>query len=325
MANITVSANVDTMLQAANNAAIRTAIGAGDVTLAGTQTITGAKTFSDDIEINVNGASNSSKAIVINTSGTNFESDTGIIEGTHAATGAYSGGTWLRFRAGGVNRFRVQGDGDLYFAAGTASGTAVQFANPVSSLCPELRMTRQGGSTSGNDFIKLDTSAGEVFSVDAAGGIDCDNILAGTGIAFGTDTAAANTLDDYEEGSWTPTVLFGGASVSVTYDAQVGRYTKIGNSVSASCFMDLSSKGSSTGSAVLGGLPFTSLNVASNHVATTLRLQSISFADVPMAYLTPNSTVVQLQESNNAGVVTTLTDGNFVDSSTVMVSVTYRV
>ena len=185
MANITVSANVDTMLQAANNAAIRTAIGAGDVTLAGTQTITGAKTFSDDIEINVNGASNSSKAIVINTSGTNFESDTGIIEGTHAATGAYSGGTWLRFRAGGVNRFRVQGDGDLYFAAGTASGTAVQFANPVSSLCPELRMTRQGGSTSGNDFIKLDTSAGEVFSVDAAGGIDCDNIATVAGVVVG--------------------------------------------------------------------------------------------------------------------------------------------
>ena len=301
MANITVSANVDTMLQAANNAAIRTAIGAGDVV--------GPASATDNAVVRYDGTTGK----LVQDSGVTIL-DSGRV-GIGDATPSY--------------QLDVNGDaginGDTYISAGTASRTAVAFANPVSSLCPELRMTRQGGSTSGNDFIKLDTSAGEVFSVDAAGGIDCDNILAGTGIAFGTDTAAANTLDDYEEGSWTPTVLFGGASVSVTYDAQVGRYTKIGNSVSASCFMDLSSKGSSTGSAVLGGLPFTSLNVASNHVATTLRLQSISFADVPMAYLTPNSTVVQLQESNNAGVVTTLTDGNFVDSSTVMVSVTYRV
>ena len=68
----------------------------------------------------------------------------------------------------------VNGDaginGDTYISAGTASRTAVAFANPVSSLCPELRMTRQGASTSTNDFIKLDTSSGEVVSIDASGG-----------------------------------------------------------------------------------------------------------------------------------------------------------
>src|SRR3569623_1696890 len=43
-------------------------------------------------------------------------------------------------------------------------------------------------------------------------------------------SANANTLDDYEEGSWTPTVSFTGASTGVTYGGTtLGRYTKIGN------------------------------------------------------------------------------------------------
>jgi len=294
MANITVSANVDTMLQAANNAAIRTAIGAGDVTLAGTQTITGAKTFSDDLIL-----AGASKL------GIGTASPGSLL--TLSADAAHE----IQLNRTGANPgvCKIENSGNLLVLSNNVTGIDLKTG---STLATRIRIS------SGGDVGIGTTSPDEKIDVVGAGRFS-------TGVTFGTDTAAANKLDDYEEGSWTPTVLFGGASVSVTYDAQVGRYTKIGNSVSASCFMDLSSKGSSTGSAVLGGLPFTSLNVASNNVATTLRLQSISFADVPMAYLTPNSTVVQLQESNNAGVVTTLTDGNFVDSSTVMVSVTYRV
>jgi len=294
MANITVSANVDTMLQAANNAAIRTAIGAGDVTLAGTQTITGAKTFSDDLIL-----AGASKL------GIGTASPGSLL--TLSADAAHE----IQLNRTGANPgvCKIENSGNLLVLSNNVTGIDLKTG---STLATRIRISSSGDVGIGT------TSPDEKIDVVGAGRFS-------TGVTFGTDTAAANKLDDYEEGSWTPTVLFGGASVSVTYDAQVGRYTKIGNSVSASCFMDLSSKGSSTGSAVLGGLPFTSLNVASNNVATTLRLQSISFADVPMAYLTPNSTVVQLQESNNAGVVTTLTDGNFVDSSTVMVSVTYRV
>ena len=50
--------------------------------------------------------------------------------------------------------------------------------------------------------------------------------LAGAGITFNGDTATANELDDYEEGTWTPSV--GGTA---TYTHQDGRYTKIGNTV----------------------------------------------------------------------------------------------
>ena len=71
------------------------------------------------------------------------------------------------------------------------------------------------------------------------------------GILFGTDTADANTLDDYEEGTWTPT--FVGATLSTA----TGHYTKIGNTVHV--FYHLLTTGGlpSSGTQVqVGGLPF---------------------------------------------------------------------
>jgi hypothetical protein len=60
----------------------------------------------------------------------------------------------------------------------------------------------------------------------------------------------ANTLDDYEEGSWTPSV--GG---SATYTAQNGRYTKIGNKVTIECLLTINVIGTGSQS-VISGLPF---------------------------------------------------------------------
>ncbi len=62
--------------------------------------------------------------------------------------------------------------------------------------------------------------------------------------------AGANVLDDYEEGTWTPTI--GGSSI--IYAVQSGRYTKIGNVVYFQCHLRLTS-GSPT--ATMSGLPFT--------------------------------------------------------------------
>lgn len=66
-----------------------------------------------------------------------------------------------------------------------------------------------------------------------------------------------NTLDDYEEGTWTPTLRFGGLSTGITYSAQQGNYIKIGRSVSAQFYMVLTSNGTATGAATLAGHPFT--------------------------------------------------------------------
>jgi hypothetical protein len=70
-------------------------------------------------------------------------------------------------------------------------------------------------------------------------------------------SADANTLDDYEEGTWTPTLRFGGATTGITYVYQNGLYTKVGNLVFIRVTIVLTSKGSATGSATVTGLPFT--------------------------------------------------------------------
>ena len=171
--------------------------------------------------------------------------------------------------------------------------------------------------TSGNLGLGT-TSPDEKLDVVGAGRFS-------TGVTFGTDTAAANKLDDYEEGSWTPTISFGGASVSVEYDLQVGRYTKIGDLVTASCYMDLADSGTSTGNAVLAGLPFASKTLTGGSTPATLRLENISFADIPMGYNGSNTSTIIFQESTNAGTVSTLTNGNFSDTSIVTLSISYRV
>jgi hypothetical protein len=53
-------------------------------------------------------------------------------------------------------------------------------------------------------------------------------------------SADANTLDDYEEGTWTPTAIGSSTAGSTTYSNRVGTYTKIGNQVTATGFVAVS-------------------------------------------------------------------------------------
>lgn len=66
-----------------------------------------------------------------------------------------------------------------------------------------------------------------------------------------------NTLDDYEEGSWTPTLIGDTGASGQTYTAQLGRYVKVGRSITCWGSLTLSVKGTLTGTfAVISGLPY---------------------------------------------------------------------
>ena len=68
----------------------------------------------------------------------------------------------------------------------------------------------------------------------------------------------ANTLDDYEEGTWTPTLTDGTNNVS-SYYYQFGSYIKIGRKVTINCTISVNNKGSlGSGGVYITGLPFTS-------------------------------------------------------------------
>ena len=82
------------------------------------------------------------------------------------------------------------------------------------------------------------------------------------GICFNSDTAAANALDDYEEGTFTPTLsVSGNSNANVTLN-DGGTYTKVGRHVYARAYITLTSKGSGASAStpvMLGGLPFTAI------------------------------------------------------------------
>lgn len=89
---------------------------------------------------------------------------------------------------------------------------------------------------------------------------DITSLTAGiTGIKFAptqTPSSDVNTLDDYEEGTWTPAMTFGGNAVGLAHNQQTGRYIKIGRLVMVTFAIGISTKGSSTGTLFVGGLPF---------------------------------------------------------------------
>ena len=85
------------------------------------------------------------------------------------------------------------------------------------------------------------------------------NLYLSGGVYLG-GTGAANKLDDYEEGTWTPTFDFITAGdLSVTYSVQQGTYTKIGNLVEVHLELSTSvfTHTTASGTFIIRGLPFT--------------------------------------------------------------------
>mgnify|MGYP003335848081 CR=1 FL=1 len=78
-----------------------------------------------------------------------------------------------------------------------------------------------------------------------------------TGVLFGSDTATANTLNDYEEGTWTPTIgQTTTEPTNIVYDYQRGVYTKVGNLVTVWFDFNLTSFTPGNGRYRVGSLPF---------------------------------------------------------------------
>jgi hypothetical protein len=95
-----------------------------------------------------------------------------------------------------------------------------------------------------------------------------------SGIQFPATQSAssnANTLDDYEEGTWTPAFAFG-TSGSVTYSTQAGYYRKVGSLVFVECNIIIASVSSPTGNVTVNNLPFTVSSSTENVASLSLGL-----------------------------------------------------
>ena len=82
-------------------------------------------------------------------------------------------------------------------------------------------------------------------------------------LSAATDKKIAATGVLGVSGSFTPVIAFGGAQTGITYTTQTGRYIRNGNLVWVTIQIGLSSKGSASGNAAIGNLPYSYAGVAS--------------------------------------------------------------
>lgn len=232
-----------------------------------------------------------------------------------------------------TNRLAVAADASLFTHNGAShrlSLNKASAADTASLLYSDNFSGRAELGLNGDDAFHLKVSP------DGSAWIEALNIAQASGLvslpigqlafpATQNPSANANTLDDYEEGSWTPVLNFGGAATGITYAAgTLGRYTKIGRLVTATANLILSSKGSATGVAQLVGLPFASLNdTISSSCAVGLATGYAAMTGAVQATVQANSTKINLFASGN-GAAANLTNANFTNTSAVLLTACYE-
>ena len=198
-------------------------------------------------------------------------------------------------------------------------------------------VTLQEPAVAGTTTINLPASTGTIALLQTpsfattigVGGATA--AASGAGITFPATQSAssdANTLDDYEEGTWTPTIVFGGANAGQT-GTFAGFYTKTGNQVFATALINLTNKGSSTGTMAIGGLPFTS-NSNANYRATSASMlwNDLATSYVYMFTLIGASGTSMEVLAATAAATTNATNpnhSNINNNSSFRVSITYQV
>jgi len=150
------------------------------------------------------------------------------------------------------------------------------------------------------------------------------------GITFNGDTAAANALDDYEEGTYTPQISATDGIGTMTYSAQVGRYTKVGNRVSFNLYVSIASKGTLAGS-LRFTLPFTVNNVTNYNsvfswwINSAVSGQRFDGDTMQFCFASPNSSIALPYGSNGSGGLDHLNANHVQNGTDFMVGGTYEV
>ncbi len=174
----------------------------------------------------------------------------------------------------------------------------------------------QSADTSGE--IELQSNGTTALKVNTNEGIQILNCLgvgnatpstSGAGITFPATQSAstdANTLDDYEEGTFTPTIRGSSTAGTGTYSTQNGTYIKIGRSVTVFGYIRWSAH-TGTGAMQISNLPFTSFNGGDNYSVAPIFLQNIALtaSNYAQAVQVPNSTQIDLYQYPTGGGSTT--------------------
>jgi hypothetical protein len=131
------------------------------------------------------------------------------------------------------------------------------------------------------------------------------------------DSVDANTLDDYEEGTFTPTFVNIGTG---TYGAVSGTYTKIGNLVTCSISIAMATLGSASGQLIVSGLPF-AIGADAAPISSAISASGVATQRSDLVGIGQTTTVAMAYASSAAS----WTHADLGATATIKFSVTYRV
>jgi hypothetical protein len=93
-------------------------------------------------------------------------------------------------------------------------------------------------------------------------------VASGQGIDFSATSGAGTSelFNDYEEGTWTPTLTTNGFSGAVTLTSATGTYTKVGRQVTVQCYLILSGFAYQLSFNLIAGLPYSAGSNAGSYM-----------------------------------------------------------
>jgi hypothetical protein len=153
-------------------------------------------------------------------------------------------------------------------------------------------------------------------------------LASGTGgIQFGGDTAAANALDDYEEGTWTPVVTDGTNDGTMNANS-AGTYVKVGSLVTCTAYVYASDLSALSGALSIKGLPFT--NGSANRNRTGVAIGQVDNVSLGGAYslaahIPPGNNPIVLYVNDNATGSTTLQASEVNNTFILNLGFAYRI
>jgi hypothetical protein len=154
------------------------------------------------------------------------------------------------------------------------------------------------------NFTVARTDAAQSFTGDQT--LSTGNLVIGTsgkGIDFSATpgTGTSELLADYEEGTFTATIIGSTSAGTASYTSQTGYYTKIGNAVAISLYIDWSS-GTGTGALRISGLPYAS--AASRYQSMTIgQLENVTktVSTTVAAQINPSTVAINFIEIPSLG------------------------
>jgi len=209
-------------------------------------------------------------------------------------------------------------DSSARVGIGTSSPAVTVHAEAAQA---ELQLKSTSGTNSaGLRFVPGGETNALYIYADGSRNINIDNhatsiasFRAGGGLTFNGDTAAANALDDYEEGTWDPVYNFSTSGDATVVSA--GRYIKVGSIVHVQGYVYINNSNSLSGNVLITGLPFASSSSPSQRSSAFVIGQARAWpGDDPYLrlLLEPNSSGIKMfNNDTSAAANARLTNANF--------------